>query len=131
MIIDSHSLLWWLEEDGNLSNRAAEIFEEGRVGKRQLILNPATFWELRLKELKGTLEVRTSVSLWPELLEGLPWIQVIGVGTDLWMALAELDWEHRDPADRLIAATALKHGVPVLTKDRKFHASDSPVEAVW
>ena len=131
MILDSHSLLWWLEGDDRLSATAAKVFEEGRAGKRRLILNPVTFWELRLKELRGTLQVKTSVALWPRVLEDLKWIEVIDVGTDLWMALAELDWPHRDPADRLIAATALKYDVPVLTKDKKFHQSGSPVEAVW
>jgi PIN domain nuclease of toxin-antitoxin system len=131
VILDSHSFLWWLEGDERLSATAEKIFEEGRRGKRQLILNPVTFWELRLKELKGTLQVRTPVSLWPRILEDLPWIEVIDVGADLWMALAELKWAHRDPADRLIAATALKYGVPVLSKDGKFHQEDSPVEAVW
>ncbi len=50
---------------------------------------------------------------------------------ELWMRMAELEWSHRGPADRLIAATALLHDVPVLTKDRRFHAADSLVEAVW
>lgn len=131
MILDSHSLLWWLEGDPRLSDQAARVIEEGRLGKRPLIVNPVTFWELRLKKVRGILEVSTPVPLWPALLQDLPWIEVIGVETDLWLALADLDWSHRDPADRLIAATALKFRLPVLTKDRRFHASDSPVEAVW
>jgi PIN domain nuclease of toxin-antitoxin system len=32
-----------------------------------------------------------------------------------------LDWSHRDPADRVIVATALMKEVPVLTKDRALH----------
>ena len=53
------------------------------------------------------------------------------MGSDLWLDLAELAWDHQNPADRMIAVTALKLGLPVLTKDRKFHESDSPVMAVW
>ena len=44
---------------------------------------------------------------------------------------ADLRWDHKDPADRIIAATALAQGVAVLTKDARFHRGDSPVEAEW
>ncbi|MDC0325242.1 PIN domain-containing protein [bacterium] len=54
-----------------------------------------------------------------------------GVSFELWLSMAVIDWAHRDPVDRLIAATAIEYNVPVLTKDRVFHAPDSPVEAVW
>jgi PIN domain nuclease of toxin-antitoxin system len=49
----------------------------------------------------------------------------------LWLATAELKWSHRDPADRMIAATARRFGMAVLTTDGKFHDEDSPVKAVW
>jgi PIN domain nuclease of toxin-antitoxin system len=58
-------------------------------------------------------------------------MQVVDVIPEIWLLAADLDWTHRDPADRIIAATALLHGVPVLTKDQVFHAEDSPVKAVW
>lgn len=48
-----------------------------------------------------------------------------------WLKTADLEWDHRDPADRIIAATALKFGEPVLTRDRRFHDADSPVKAIW
>ena len=75
----------------------------------------------RLKSMAGRCR-RTS----------FPWgSSVIEAGSDLRLALAGSTWEHQDPADRLIAVTALKFDLPVLTKDGKFHESDSPVQAVW
>lgn len=132
MIIDSHALLWWLEGSPKLSKRAAAAFAEaGRTGTR-LIVKPVTFWELHRKQLLGKLETHRPIAQWPEILRTLfPYIELFAVTVDLWLAMAELDWAHQDPADRLIAVTAMKFGVPVLTKDRKFHVSDSPVEAVW
>jgi PIN domain nuclease of toxin-antitoxin system len=41
-----------------------------------------------------------------------------------------LSWSHRDPADRVIVATALIKGVPVLTKDILLHDFQG-VECVW
>ncbi len=132
MIVDSHALLWWLEGSPKLSTRAASVFADAETSGNRLIVNPVTFWELRRKQLQGKLETRRPVDEWPEVLRTLfPWIAVIDVGSALWLALAELEWSHQDPADRLIAVTALKLGLPVLTKDDRFHRSDSPVEAVW
>lgn len=119
MIVDSHALLWWLEGSPSLSKRAAEAFENAESKRSRLIVNPVTFWELRREQLQGKLETRRSIDQWPDILRNLlPWIEVIEVGSDLWLALAELAWEHQDPADRLIAVTAMKFGLPVLTKDR-------------
>jgi len=131
MIVDSHVLLWWLEDESRLSPEAKESFRDAENGITSLILSSVTFWEFRLKELRGKLETSTPIRRWPGILAQLPWITVVDVDTDLWLEMAELDWAHRDPADRLIAVTALRQGVPVLTKDHQFHRSDSPVEAVW
>ncbi len=88
-------------------------------------------WELELKRRGGKLLLADSVRSWIPRLQQLEFMELTGVSFELWMDTAELNWAHRDPADRLIAATALQWGVPVLTRDRRFHAEDSPVDAVW
>jgi PIN domain nuclease of toxin-antitoxin system len=84
-----------------------------------------------MKELRGLLQPRTPVREWPRLLGRIHNFEILDVDTDVWIRAAELDWPHRDPADRIIASTALRLGVAVLTKDRVFHSADSPVDAVW
>lgn len=37
--------------------------------------------------------------------------------TATWLKSLELEWEHRDPADRVIVATALLRGTPLVTAD--------------
>lgn len=90
-----------------------------------------TFWEMRLKERRGRIEPKTPVESWPRVLGAIAPIQIIDTSPTIWIRSANLRWDHKDPADRIIADTALVHGVPVLTKDRAFHEADSPVEAVW
>ena len=131
MVIDSHVLLWWLEAPSLLSDRAAAALRRIETGESGFLVSSVTFWELRIKEVRGLLEPKTSVRQWPRLLGKIENLQVLDVGPDLWMRAAELEWSHRDPADRILASTALRHGVPMLTKDRLFHAPDSPVPAVW
>ncbi|GEM_PF-743563 len=131
MTLDSHTLLWWLERSPELSHTARQILEAAEDGDRLFYVSGVSFWELYRKELRGTLRPRISVRRWPALLERISWLRVVAESPEIWLRMAELDWAHQDPADRLIASVALIHGTPVLTRDRRFHASDSPVKAVW
>jgi PIN domain nuclease of toxin-antitoxin system len=131
MVIDSHALLWWLEGSGKLSPRAGEILSGLERGEGDFVVSAVTFWEIRLKEVRGQLEPKTPVSGWPRLLARLQNLRIVNSDAGLWLATAELKWSHRDPADRMIAATARRFEMPVLTVDGKFHDKDSPVKAVW
>jgi PIN domain nuclease of toxin-antitoxin system len=52
------------------------------------------------------------------------------VNTATWLRSLELTWEHRDPADRVIVATALLQGVPLVTADEEIHRFGG-VTCVW
>jgi PIN domain nuclease of toxin-antitoxin system len=131
MVIDSHTLLWWLDGDDRLSKKAKLILDDEAAEPDTLIVSAVTFWELRLKEVRGKLTPRQPVNVWPQLIRKLPHIRIEEVRVGHWLHVAEMDWENRDPADRIIAATAIQLGIPVVTVDEKFHAEGSPVVAVW
>lgn len=131
MVVDLHVLYWWLEGNHRLSTAAIEIIREAEGDGARLLICSVTFWELAMKERSGQLACRRPVREWPGILGKMPWIDILSTPVDVWLRAAELAWKHRDPADRLIAATALSRDTGVLTKDRLFHGKDSPVEAVW
>lgn len=131
MVIDTHVLLWWLTDTAMLSAAAQDFMKSCEAGEKRFILSGVSLWELELKRCEGWLLLANPVRTWLPKLQQLDFVELTGTSVDHWMAAAELDWFHSDPADRLIAAIALARGVPVLTKDRVFHASDSPVSAVW
>lgn len=131
MVIDTHVLLWWLTDIRMLSAVARDIMKNCEAGKGDCVLSGVSLWELEQKRRKGRLSLSNPVRTWLPKLQQLDFVELTGTSADQWLAAAELDWAHNDPADRLIAATALVRGVSVLTKDRVFHASDSPVKAVW
>ena len=131
MVIDSHTLLWWLDGDERLSDRAGLILNNEGAERESLVVSAVTFWEFRLKEVRGKLTPRSPVNIWPQLIRRLPHMRIAEVGIGHWLRIAEMDWENRDPADRIIAATAIQLDVPVVTVDGKFHREGSPVKAVW
>lgn len=131
MVVDSHVLLWWLEESALLSQRASEALSQAERSGSIFYVNAVSLWELRMKERRGLLRPTRPVVEWLRYLEPLPWLRVEATSAPIWLRAAGLDWSHRDPADRVIAATALHFETPVLTKDNIFHRPESPVEAVW
>jgi PIN domain nuclease of toxin-antitoxin system len=57
-------------------------------------------------------------------------VDLLPVDTATWLRALSLAWAHRDPADRVIVATALLKGLPVLTKDRFLRGFEG-VDCVW
>ncbi|MCX6880844.1 MAG: type II toxin-antitoxin system VapC family toxin [Verrucomicrobia bacterium] len=131
MVIDSHVLYWWLDGHPRLSARALRAIEAAADGGPPLLISAVTFWEFGIKERRGQFRALRPVREWPDILKLTSWLRILPTDTEIWLRAAELDWQHRDPADRIIAATALVHNVPVLSKDDLFHQPDCPVEVVW
>jgi len=131
MVIDSHALYWWFDESGKLSPKVRDILSGIGVGKDAILVSAVTFWEFRLKEMNGKFQPKGPVREWPAILNRAGNVRIVDVSTAIWLFTAEMDWENRDPADRIIAATAIRLEVPVVTADEKFHREGSPVKAVW
>lgn len=131
MVLDSHTLLWWLERSGELSATARTILGNAANGDEVFQVAAVSFWELYRKELRGKLSPKISVRRCPPLLGQIEWINQVDDSPENWLAMAELDWSHHDPADRLIATIARQRGLAVVKRARRFHAADSPVEAIW
>ncbi len=131
ILFDTHVLFWWLGDPLRLSALAREWTEQSGPDPKVILISTVTLWELEYKRRAGKLSFKTPLrEVWPSL-KRMPGVEWVSPTAEDWLLAAELDWSHRDPADRLIAASAINRGVPVLTKDRKFHDSDSPVKAVW
>jgi len=131
MVIDTHVLLWWLTDTGKLSGTARDFMNGCEAGEKHCVLSGVSLWELEQKRRKGRLSLTNPARTWLPKLQQIDFVELAGVSVDQWLVAAELAWSHNDPADRLIAATVLARGVPILGKDRVFHGPDSPVKAVW
>lgn len=125
IVADTHTLIWWILEPNKLSpaafraiDSADEIgiaaistWEVGMLSRRRVALDlePAAW-------LRGIVEAR-NVSVLPITIE----IGVLAAGFHDIL---------RDPIDCLIAATALTHNAPLVTKDDRIRKS-GVVETIW
>ena len=127
VLLDSHVLHWWSAEPDRLSAVARTAVLEAD----ELAVASITWFELAWLADQERINVSIPISTW---LEGLS-AQVRTVGTTSAIALAAVALPSSfpgDPADRLIYATAVEHGWPLVTKDRRLrdHRHPRPL-AVW
>lgn len=74
-------------------------------------------WEIALKVKKNKLDLEIDINTYIHTLYRSDVIQIIPIDVDLWVDSVNLDWEHRDPVDRVVVALADKYQAQLITKD--------------
>ena len=89
-----------------------------------------SIWELGVKIQRGKLDLGISIGELTRRIDKSAIVQLLAVDTATWLQSLELAWDHRDPADRVIVATAILQGVPLVTADNEIHRFPG-VTCVW
>ena len=115
VLLDTHALVWLLEDYPQLGRRAAHHANTAaRTGV--LLVSAITFWEVALLAMRHRLALAQTVTAWRRRVLDLG-IEEIPVSGDIGILATELEEFPRDPADRIIAATALVRGATLMTAD--------------
>jgi|SRR5271157_6109674 len=125
ILIDTHTLVWWMVDSSRLSRRASDILSD--LSNRVLI-SAVVAWELAIKVNAGKIHPPTLISL----LEGALAQQVFAelpISLEHAVRAGLLPLHHRDPFDRLLVAQAQAMGAPILSADRALDAYD--VRRIW
>jgi PIN domain nuclease of toxin-antitoxin system len=115
IVLDTHALLWWALDPDQLSPRAAELCAQ--MERDGGFASAISIWELGIKVKTEKLDLGMPVSEFVRRLQVGAVVELIPVDATIWLRTVQLPWDHRDPADRVIVATALEKGLPVLSKD--------------
>lgn len=125
VVLDTSTLLFWTLDPDRLSQRASATLESAP----RLLVSSISLWEIGVKTAKGKLEIPVTVREYSDRLAGVERVEILDVDLETWLANLELNWEHRDPADRTIVATAAVRGCPLVTSDATILAFYD--KAVW
>lgn len=116
-LLDTHVLLWWLEDRDRLSPRHREIIESAGP-EAPLGVSDITLWEIAMLESQGRIRLAIPLREWLEAAVAPPLVRRQGVTPAIAAEVARLpDSFHRDPADRILVATARVLGATLLTQD--------------
>jgi PIN domain nuclease of toxin-antitoxin system len=119
LLLDTCSLLWFLTNDSKLSLHVRTVIEDAT---NERWLSPISLMEIALKVRIGKLPLPSPYPvMFPSLLD-LNKIVILPLAPGHIEPLTTLPLHHRDPFDRLIAATALVEGLTLVSADPAFDA---------
>ena len=121
LVLDTHSLIWYLE-GLELSEAQVQTIEERRQANH-LYISAISVWEVAMLINKRKAAISISINEWLQRVLAIPGLQVIDLSLTILIDSCYLpDFEHRDPADRMIVASARAIDGHLLTFDQKILA---------
>ncbi len=122
-LLDTHILLWWLEDRKRLSPQQLEVINAANPDS-PLQVSDISLWEIATLHGLGRIELTIPLREWLEKAVSPPLVRRRGISPAVAAELDSLpDSFHRDPADRILVATARVFGATLLTNDRRIAKS--------
>lgn len=125
VVLDTSALIYWTLDQDRLSEAAKKTIE----GAEQIIVSSISVWEIALKVKRLKLEIPLSVADYADWLQRIEILEILPVDVQTWLDNLDLEWEHRDPADRTIVAVATRLACPLISSDRVI--ADFYPKTVW
>lgn len=122
LLLDTHALVWALEDSPRLSPRAREAIEDPG---NTVLASVVSAWEIAIKQAMGRIDAPGDLA---EAIEAVGFVRRVVDFADV-ERLASLAPHHRDPFDRMLVAQAMKDGVPIVSCDRQI--AQYPIQVVW
>lgn len=130
IVLDTHVWLWWLSNPEFLSSAAAEAIDQA-IARQSINISSISAWEIAILVKKGRLTLALEVQDWIMKAESLPFLHFIPVNNAIAVKSVLLaDPLHQDPADRIIAATAMVNNAALITRDEKL-LGYPPLTTIW
>ena len=128
ILLDTHVVIWLAEMPEELSLRAREAIVQERQDDG-LAISDKSLWELAHLIARGRIVVKTSLRDFLRAVErNFTVLPVTAAIAERSVTFSE--GYPKDPTDRLIGATAVVHGLRLLTKDVLIHGSKE-VDCIW
>ncbi len=113
MLLDTHSLIWFLNGDENLSEKAKSVIEDPSNSK---IVSIASIWEIAIKISLDKFRFPKGFKYFLEMIEDNGF-EILPITFEHALELSALEFIHRDPFDRLLVAQCKCDNLVIVTKD--------------
>ena len=120
LLLDTHIALWLDSGDDRLRPSTRSLIDGCWLNGGTIFLSAVTAWEIALLVDTGRIDLDIPVEAWIERFLGRPGIEAAALGHRAACRSYRLHHlEHRDPADRLLVATAIELACPLVTYDER------------
>ena len=120
LLLDTHTLLWWLDANPSLSDVARKRISDGN---NWVFVSAVIIWEIRIKQSLGKLKIPPDFR---RVLDQQPF-EFLAITTDHAHAVGDLPLIHRDPFDRMLIAQAKIERFTIVTRDSFFKEYAVPI----
>ena len=119
VLLDTHVLIWWLNDRARLSPAQSEALQAISPGSPALV-SDISLWEVATLRSLGRIRLHIPLREWLNKAIAPPLVQRQGISPAVAAELSGFpDSFHRDPADRILVATARVLGATLITQDRR------------
>lgn len=131
IVLDTHAVIWWANAQNDLSQSARHLIDSQLDAGEEILVSAISAWEIGTLVLKQRLTLSMDVSSWLATVASIEGVRFVPVDPEIAVKSTELPGEfHKDPADRMIVATARKFAVTLVTADEKIRAYPH-VKSFW
>jgi len=110
LLLDTHVLLWWLDDHSTLSKKIKAVIADG---KNPVFVSAVVIWEITIKQALGKLEIPRNFR---RVLDDQPF-EMLDITVEHVHAVGDLPAYHRDPFDRMLVAQAKLERLTLVTRD--------------
>jgi PIN domain nuclease of toxin-antitoxin system len=120
LLLDTHIALWLDSGDDRLRHPTRALIDRYWRNGGTIFLSAVTAWEIALLVDTGRIDLDVPIEAWVERFLDRPGIEAVPLGHGPASRAYRLHHlEHRDPADRLLIATAVELACPLVTYDER------------
>ena len=124
-LLDTHALLWWVNDDDRLDARAREVIATAE----RVVVSDVSLWELIIKCGDGKLTLNPDAGKWFERHTAASRFGELAISRAHLRGVQTLPMHHRDPFDRLLIAQAAAENLTLISNDASFAQYD--INVLW
>jgi len=131
LLLDTCAAIWITSEQ--ISHEAMIAIDRAREDGEMIYISPISAWEIGLLVARGRLNLAMSPERWFSRLLQAPGLQLADMPPEILIGSSFLPGTPpKDPADRILAATARTYGYALVTRDRLLlnYARDGHISAL-
>lgn len=129
-VLDTHAAIWYLVNAENLSQRVFSLIDSAAANDLPTYISAVSLVEVVYLVERGRIAADSFERFTRELRQTKPAFQVFPLDYDVASASQRISREAvPDMPDRIIAATALHLGLPLVTRDRRLQAAG--IQTIW
>ena len=118
LLLDTHIAIWYME-GSQLSNFEVNTIDS-LLTHGQVFVSAISIWEIAMLEKMKKISLSIGIDDWTGKLLHVPGLQLVSLDPNILIESCRLPHlEHKDPADRMIIATAREKDLHIMTRDKR------------